>query len=187
MEPHKQEPDETLRWSVELNAQLGSLLAPQPAMGAQLGYILPVFNDHLQLWGAYSPWTQILAGGNLRPDLFRLTRQHRANMQTLTLGGRWYLNRDDFFRASLLMGAGLEFTPGGQILTRIDGAPNPSDTTYTPVETKVPAQISAGVFLFGAGMDIYPVPNWSIGGDILLGTPAPVWLLRVQIRSGIHF
>lgn len=175
------------RWSLGLNAQLGSLLAPQPALGAQVGYLLPLWDDRLQLWGAYSPWTQILTGSNLRPGLFGLTRQAQAQVQTLTAGARWYFKTEGLMRPSLLVGAGVEFTPGGQILTRIESAPNPADTVFVPDATAVPAQVSAGILMLGAGMDLYPLPHWSIGGDLLIGTPAPVWLLRLQLRTGIHF
>jgi len=176
------EPPEPLRrWSLELVGGVGPLLYPLPAVGLQAGYTLPVLADRLQAWLAYSPWSMTPTGQPLRPGLFG-NRTHLAQLQSLSAGGRWTFNPQDDFRYSALLGAGLEFTPGGEIL-QVPASPHAAEL---PAPEAVPAQLTSGILMLGAGVDLSPLPWLNLGGDLLLGVPSS-YLLRFQLRAGVRF
>lgn len=172
------------RWQLDLLGALGPLIYPLPALGLQLGYTLPLLNDQLQLWTAYQPWQLSTTGHPLRPGLFGNTSQ-TATLQTLSFGGRWTFNPEADWRYSALLGTGLEFTPGGDILQRA-AAPRGVNQEPLPAPDPVAAQITSGLLFAGVGVDLSPLPWLSLGGDLLLGVPA-THFLRFQLRAGVRF
>ncbi|MBF2055422.1 MAG: hypothetical protein IGS03_18390 [Candidatus Sericytochromatia bacterium] len=183
-QPAPQAIGQMLRWQMDLLGALGPLIYPLPAVGLQLGYTPPLLNDQLQLWAAYQPWQLSATGHPLRPGLFGNVSQ-TATLQTFSLGGRWTFNPEADWRYSALLGTGLEFTPGGDILQRA-AAPRGVDQEPLPAPDPVAAQITSGLLFAGVGVDLSPLPWLSLGGDLLLGVPA-THFLRFQLRAGVRF